>query len=109
MNHRLLNNNNNSDDGWLTLCGLDWLQVGENKVGSDESCSVRLPAPWLGTSDPWHGHMTHSPVTVNNSPSNAATLVLNADETIQLIPAHGMTTPMNHSIAVSESFTDTGQ
>jgi hypothetical protein len=35
-----------SDDGWLTLCGLDWLQIGDNKVGSDESCTVRLPATW---------------------------------------------------------------
>jgi hypothetical protein len=58
------------DDGWLTLCGLDWLEVGENKVGSNESCGVRLPAC---------------------CPANAATLVLNADETIRLIPAAGVT------------------
>ncbi len=32
------------DDGWLTLCGLFWLKEGENKVGSDSSISVVLPA-----------------------------------------------------------------
>lgn len=57
------------DDGWLTLCGLDWLQIGDNKVGSDESCGVRLPA---------------------NCPANAGTLVLKEDETIQLVPAAGV-------------------
>jgi len=30
--------------GWLTVVGLDWLQPGENVVGSDASCAVRLPA-----------------------------------------------------------------
>lgn len=30
-------------DGWLTLVGLEWLQEGENLVGSDPSNPVRLP------------------------------------------------------------------
>jgi len=53
----------------LTLCGLDWLEVGNNKVGSDESCRVRLPP---------------------SCPPNAATLVLNGDETVRLIPQPGI-------------------
>jgi uncharacterized protein len=31
-------------EGWLSLVGLDWLLEGENPVGSDPSCRVRLPA-----------------------------------------------------------------
>jgi len=31
-------------DGWLTLVGLYWLEQGENRVGSDASSVVRLPA-----------------------------------------------------------------
>lgn len=33
-----------SDDGWLTLVGLFWLKPGENKMGSDSSATVVLPA-----------------------------------------------------------------
>jgi uncharacterized protein len=40
-------------DGWLSLVGLFWLEAGENRVGSDPSSAVRLPAgaapPRLGT------------------------------------------------------------
>jgi uncharacterized protein len=32
-----------SEDGWLSLTGLFWLEEGENAVGSDPSCAVRLP------------------------------------------------------------------
>jgi hypothetical protein len=32
-----------SPNGWLTLVGLDWLQPGENVLGSDPSCEVPLP------------------------------------------------------------------
>jgi len=32
-----------SDDGWLTLVGLYWLQEGENKFGSDPHNTVALP------------------------------------------------------------------
>lgn len=31
-------------DGWLTLVGLDWLESGDNVVGSAEGSVVRLPA-----------------------------------------------------------------
>jgi uncharacterized protein (DUF1684 family) len=33
-----------SPNGWLTLVGLDWLQPGENVLGSDPSSDVPLPA-----------------------------------------------------------------
>jgi uncharacterized protein (DUF1684 family) len=33
-----------SPGGWLTLVGLDWLQPGDNVVGSDPDCAVPLPA-----------------------------------------------------------------
>ena len=32
-----------SDNGWLTLVGLDWLREGDNRVGSGEGADVRLP------------------------------------------------------------------
>jgi len=32
-----------SDDGWMTLVGLEWLQEGENRVGSSESSDARIP------------------------------------------------------------------
>ncbi len=30
-------------DGWLTLIGLDWLEAGNNRIGSAPGCAVRLP------------------------------------------------------------------
>jgi len=30
-------------DGWLTLAGLDWLQPGDNLIGSARACTVSLP------------------------------------------------------------------
>ena len=33
-----------AEDGWLSLVGLHWLQVGDNTVGSDVASAVRLPA-----------------------------------------------------------------
>lgn len=32
-----------SDNGWLTLVGLDWLKEGENRVGSAADNDIRLP------------------------------------------------------------------
>jgi len=59
----------NHDDGWLTLCGLDFLQVGDNTVGSDDKCNVRLPA---------------------SCPANAGKLILSADESVRLVPESGV-------------------
>jgi uncharacterized protein (DUF1684 family) len=38
-----------NDNGWLTLVGLEWLQEGENRVGSSSSSTIRIfggPADW---------------------------------------------------------------
>ena len=32
-----------SEDGWLTLVGLEWLQEGENRVGSRSPRTIRMP------------------------------------------------------------------
>jgi len=32
-----------SDQGWLTLVGLEWLREGENRVGSGEANDIRIP------------------------------------------------------------------
>ncbi|HEV2736293.1 MAG TPA: hypothetical protein VGV85_15725, partial [Longimicrobiaceae bacterium] len=34
----------NGPDGWNTLVGLFWLEPGANRVGSDSTAPVRLPA-----------------------------------------------------------------
>jgi uncharacterized protein (DUF1684 family) len=34
-----------ASDGWLTLVGLDWLEVGDNHMGSASDAEVVLPAP----------------------------------------------------------------
>jgi uncharacterized protein (DUF1684 family) len=33
----------NSDNGWVTLVGLEWLQEGENRVGNDSSSAINIP------------------------------------------------------------------
>lgn len=39
-----------SENGWLTLVGLFWLKEGDNKLGSDASNDIVLPAAKLGAS-----------------------------------------------------------
>jgi uncharacterized protein (DUF1684 family) len=38
-----------SEDGWLTLVGLEWLQEGENRIGSLETSDIHIP----GGPDHW--------------------------------------------------------
>jgi len=63
------------DDGWLTLCGLDWLAEGENSVGSDEKSTIRLP---------------------DCCASNVASITLNKDETVRIVPASGVSLHANN-------------
>lgn len=53
-------------DGWMTLVGLEWLEEGENSVGSDESSDARIPG----------------------GPSNWGTIELEGDS-ILFLPAKG--------------------
>jgi uncharacterized protein len=55
-----------SDNGWLTLVGLEWLQDGENSVGSGLESTVRLPG----------------------GPANWGTITLEGDE-LRFIPTVG--------------------
>lgn len=57
-----------SEDGWLTLVGLIWLQEGENRFGSDPSNTVALPA--------------------GKAPALAGSLVLEKGQ-VRLVPAPG--------------------
>jgi uncharacterized protein len=61
-----------SENGWLTLVGLDWLQPGENVFGSDPACAVPLPA--------------------GKAPANAGVLILEKEQ-VRLVPdpAAGLT------------------
>jgi len=38
-----------SDNGWLTLVGLEWLQEGENRIGSSDASDIRI----TGGPDDW--------------------------------------------------------
>jgi uncharacterized protein (DUF1684 family) len=73
-----------SEDGWLTLVGLEWLVEGENRIGSSPSSTIRIaggPADW-GTIF-LNGEVLRfvpaldSEVTVNGQP--AAEVLLVAD------------------------------
>lgn len=55
-----------SDDGWMTLVGLEWLQEGENTVGSDPASAARIPG----------------------GPASWGTLFLKGDE-LRFVPAKG--------------------
>lgn len=57
-------------DGWLSLIGLTWLDPGENLVGSAPEAKVQLPA--------------------DAAPARVATLVLESDRTVQLVPEPGV-------------------
>jgi len=57
------------DDGWLTLCGLDWLEVGDNAVGSGEKNTVKLP---------------------ECCPASTAIITRAADDSLRLVPAPGV-------------------
>jgi hypothetical protein len=71
-----------SEDGWLTLVGLEWLQEGENRVGSSPSSTIRIeggPEEW-GTVSVNGGEIRFvaapgSGVLVNGTEMGEATLV----------------------------------
>lgn len=71
-----------SDDGWLTLVGLDWLEAGENRIGSGPDNDIRLP----GGPGQWGSVIVDgdeirfvpsaaSAVTVNGEPATPGRLV----------------------------------
>lgn len=71
-----------SDDGWLTLVGLEWLTEGENRIGSDPSSTIRIPGgpPDWGTLYLEGDTLrfvpsTDSNVTVNSEPAKEVTLL----------------------------------
>ena len=73
-----------SDDGWLTLIGLDWLAPGINRFGSDPANEIPLPAPGIpalaGTVEILDDGSVvvraaaDAPVTVNGEPIIESTL-----------------------------------
>jgi uncharacterized protein (DUF1684 family) len=65
-----------SENGWLTLVGLEWLQEGENRIGNTESSDIRIP----GGPDDW------------------GTLFVNGDE-LRFVPAGGSGVTINGSAA----------
>lgn len=77
-----------SEDGWLTLIGLEWLQAGVNTLGSAADNDIVLPAHLparLGYVDlsagQAHLHVqTESPVTVDGAPVRSALLSEGSDQ-----------------------------
>ncbi len=66
-----------SDSGWMTLVGLEWLQEGENTVGSDPTSTAKIPG----------------------GPANWGTLFLNGDE-LRFTPAAGSGVTVNDATVV---------
>lgn len=74
-------------DGWLSLVGLDWLEPGENGVGSGEENRVRLPEsspPRVGTLRLDEGVVsfeaaTDAGATIAGEPATTAVLRTDAD------------------------------
>jgi len=66
----------NSDNGWLTLVGLEWLQEGENRVGSGSSSAVKIPG----------------------GPADWGTIFVEGDE-LRFIPAQGSAVTVNDAAA----------
>lgn len=71
-----------SEDGWLTLVGLDWLKDGDNRLGSGADSDIRLPggpAHW-GTITVDGDEISFAPavgesITVDGAPASPARLV----------------------------------
>ena len=61
-----------SDSGWMTLVGLEWLQEGENSVGSDPVSTAKIPG----------------------GPANWGALFLKGDE-LRFVPAEGSGVTVN--------------
>jgi hypothetical protein len=73
-----------SEDGWLTLVGLHWLEPGENRFGSDPELPIVLEAPgvpaWAGTFRLEAGEVRveaapDSPLRLGDGPLSGPTLV----------------------------------
>jgi uncharacterized protein (DUF1684 family) len=75
-----------SDSGWLSLVGLEWLQQGENRLGSGDDADVRIPggpADW-GTITVSGDTLTYVPaagaeVTIDDMPAGETRLVADSE------------------------------
>ena len=71
-----------SDSGWLTLVGLEWLQQGENRIGSGDGYDIRIPggpADW-GTITVNGAELMYAPaasadLTIDGMPASQTRLV----------------------------------
>ena len=71
-----------SEDGWLTLVGLEWLAEGENRLGSSPTSTIRIPGgpPDWGTIYLESDKLRFVPapgssVSVNGEPATEVTLI----------------------------------
>jgi uncharacterized protein (DUF1684 family) len=76
-----------SETGWLTLVGLEWLQPGENRIGSGSGAAVALPA--------------------GKAPADAGSLVLEG-QAVRLRPAAGAGLLVNGKPAGEQVLADDG-
>jgi len=71
-----------SEDGWLTLVGLEWLREGSNRIGSDAENDIRIaggPGLW-GTVELSSGELLFTPapdaqLTIDGTPARSTRLV----------------------------------
>lgn len=69
-------------DGWLSLIGLDWLNPGENTLGSAPGSTVLLPA---GTAPPKAGLLILEGTTVRLRPLPGSGLLLNGKPAVETV------------------------
>jgi uncharacterized protein (DUF1684 family) len=75
-----------SEDGWLTLVGLEWLREGSNRIGSDADNEIRIaggPAYW-GTVELSAGELRFTPhpaaqLTIDDAAAGPTRLVPDAE------------------------------
>jgi uncharacterized protein len=86
-----------SEDGWLTLVGLFWLNEGENKIGSDPSNTVVFPKDrsaavvgslWLEKGKVRIEAKPDSGITSENKPVTSQALVSDADPNVDPTELH---------------------
>jgi uncharacterized protein (DUF1684 family) len=75
-----------SEDGWLTLVGLEWLREGSNRIGSDADSEIRIiggPTYW-GTIELSAGELHFNPstdaqLTIDGAPAGPTRLVADTE------------------------------
>jgi len=86
-----------SEDGWLTLVGLEWLREGGNRIGSDADNEIRIaggPSYW-GSIELSGGELLFTPapdaqLTIDGAPAGPTRLVPDAEGTPTIVRSENL-------------------